>query len=131
MNTLAATPGPMWLRVMEERQNAPPLTEPGDPIWPYVVAVLGACLLISMGVWWIWRRQRIDPRELAFTRLARRIGLSAADRSAVRQLAKIHGVATPAALLISSSAIRYAAEKLRRVDPTSPLIEQAAALSRG
>jgi len=130
VTTLGATPGPMWLRVMEERQNAPP-PEPSDPIWPYVMAMLAGCILISVGVWWIWRRQRIDPRELAFTKLARRIGLSASERSAVRQLATIHGDATPAALLISGSAIRYAAEKLRRVDPSSKLIDQAAALSRG
>jgi len=130
MNTLASATGPMWLRVMEERQSAPPPIA-GDPIWPYVLGVLGLCVVIALLVWWVWRRQRTDPRELAFNRLSRRIGLSTTERSAVRQLAKIHGDATPVAMLISSSAIRYAAEKLRRVDPTSPLIEQAAALSRG
>ena len=129
MITLASTPGPMWLRVMEEQQNAPP-PEPSDPIWAYVAGTLALCLLISWGFWAIWRRQRIDPHELAFRRLARRLGLSASERSAVRQLAKIHGEATPAALVLSPSAVRVASEKLRRADASSPLIERAAILAQ-
>lgn len=129
MTTLASTPGPMWLRVMEEQQNAPP-PPPAEPIWPYLVITLVICTALAWAFWWVWRRQRIEPHELAFRRLARRLGLSASERSAVRQLAKIHGETTPGALLLSPSALRAASDKLRRADPKSPLIERAAVLAQ-
>lgn len=64
-----------------------------------VLLVIAAVWIRGMG------QQRVDPRELAFRSLARKIGLSSKQISAIRAIAQRDGV-HPVGLLMAPSAIR-------------------------
>ena len=70
-------------------------------LWGVVV------LLVMVAGVWIrgMKQQRVDPRELAFRSLARKIGLSYKQTSAIRVIAQRDGV-HPVGLLMSPSAVR-------------------------
>lgn len=89
---------------------------PVAPRWPQVTPglalglVIGVSLLIAVPLRRHIQRSRMDPRELAFIRMARRLRLTRTERATLRQLAvALPGVEaeakiSPAALLLSERA---------------------------
>lgn len=65
-------------------------------------AVVGLLLGI---LWWRWRASKCEPAEVAFRKLARRMGLTRAERRAIRRAA---GGTAPVALLLSADALERA-----------------------
>ena len=107
---------PYWL------QRADPLPEPPPGAgfdwtslfgWLLVIAVL-----VGVGAWIWWRRQA-PSSERAFRALANRLLLGPRARGTLRRLARAHGRATPAALILSPTAFEHALNKLRASDPES------------
>jgi len=76
-----------------------------------------------------WRLERLRPEEAAFRSLARRLGLSPADRVLVRKLASIIE-AKPVALLISETAFDRAASAPCRAEATGETDENRVRMVR-
>lgn len=107
--------------------------QPGSPIWPSVLAGAAAAGLVG-AAWALWRRAEAgEPADAAFRRMSRLLRLSATERRLVRVLARAHGVASPAALLLSGHAMRQAYERsgdarrrpalarlMRKLEPPAP-----------
>ncbi len=86
--------------------------------WPLILAVLGALVFSALTIYlWMRSREPAEPEERAFRRLASRMGLSEREREAVRAAAAAHGEATPAALLLSPSALQQALEAVGATGP--------------
>tara|TARA_R110000868_G_scaffold241497_2_gene496316 strand:+ start:64156 stop:64506 length:351 start_codon:yes stop_codon:yes gene_type:complete len=67
-------------------------------------------LVLGVGVWMrAMGQRRVDPRELAFRSLAKKIGLSHSQASAIRAMGASSGQ-SPVGLLMSPSAVRATAE---------------------
>ncbi len=58
------------------------------------------------------RAVRLDPSGAGFRMLCRGLGLNAGERKAIGALARAHGVATPAGIVLSASAFETAARLL-------------------
>lgn len=77
-------------------------------LFMWAVAIV---LLVFIAVWMrAIGQRRIDPKELAFRALARKLKLSGSQTAAIRALSQSAGV-SPVGLLMSPSAVRSAAEK--------------------
>jgi hypothetical protein len=70
-------------------------------LWGVAIALLVIAAVWIKGM----SQQRVDPRELAFRSLSRKIGLSSKQTSAIRAIAQRDGV-HPVGLLMSPSAVR-------------------------
>lgn len=108
----SAVAGPSRLIVPGADLEAPP---PSTPAWAFAVGIasLGAALLILFLVL-ADRRAREDPRDAAFTALARHMGFRQRDRRALRALALEAAGPPPVVFLLSPSLLR---EALNRVPP--------------
>jgi hypothetical protein len=74
-------------------------------MWGVVLVVM-----IVVGVWIrAMGQRRVDPRELAFRALSRRLGLSHKQVTAIRAMGASSGQ-SPVGLLMSPSAVRVAAK---------------------
>jgi hypothetical protein len=72
---------------------------------PWVAGGAAAVGLLLGILWWRWRASRSEPAEVAFRKLARRMGLTRAERRAIRKAA---GGTAPVALLLSADALERA-----------------------
>ena len=69
-------------------------------------------LVIAIGVWMrAMGQRRVDPRELAFRSLSKKIGLSHSQAAAIRAMGASSGQSA-VGLLMSPSAVRAAAESV-------------------
>ncbi|MFI4896495.1 MAG: hypothetical protein ACIARR_01575 [Phycisphaerales bacterium JB059] len=84
--------------------STPSTASGGD--WPLIIAVIGA-VAFSLVTLHLWLRTRGDgdSDEVAFRELAARLRLSKEQKRLVREIASEHPTATPAALLLSPSAL--------------------------
>lgn len=100
---------PHWLKRGEAVE---PMVSANDPFWGWVVLwVFVLAVLVAFGVW-AWRRRFDDVGERAFRGLANRMLLTPRARRAVRDLARAHGSATAAAILLSPSAMTEGEERM-------------------
>lgn len=82
---------------------------PAGGAWIWVGGAAGVTL-VAVGAWVLWRqRVRRDPLGSAWRKLARRAGLTRAQRSALQRWASRADVPHPVVLLVSGSARRRAA----------------------
>jgi hypothetical protein len=85
--------------------------------WRAVLVAIGVCAAgaaVGVAVWRV-RTSDFDAPERAFRALARRRGLGAGARDAVRRAAGLSGCA-PVALLVSRHAMGAAVERVRAAD---------------
>ncbi len=79
----------------------------GFPSW-----VLGGMVILVIAIGFVWLRamgqRRVDPRELAFRALSRKLGLTRRQVAAIRAMGESKGLASPVGLLMSPSAVRSA-----------------------
>lgn len=95
-----------------------PIAPPPPAPWPTTnwlvvapIVLIGLSVLITAHIRW-WRSRRLTDSQRAFRRLAASMRLPTGFRVLARELARAHGRATPAALLLSDAAFREAAAKL-------------------
>jgi len=86
--------------------------------WALIFAFLGALVFSGLTIYlWMRAREPSEPEERAFRKMAGRMGLSDRERDIVRAAAVAHGDTTPAALLLSPSALRDALDAVGGTDP--------------
>ena len=80
--------------------------EAGGSEWPLIIAVIGA-VAFSLVTLHLWLRTRGDgdSDEVAFRELSARLRLTKDQKRLVREIASEHPSATPAALLLSPTAL--------------------------
>jgi hypothetical protein len=95
-------------------------------VWLGPGGIIAASIVVAMAATWLtWRNRApeerviartatVDLGEQAFVQLASACGLTDEDRAVVRALARAHGEAAPAALLISGDAFDAARQRLPR-----------------
>ncbi len=69
-------------------------------------------VLVTIAFAWIWRSRRqllLQPAKFGWRVLARRMGLSRSERKSLGRLARAHGVASPATLMLCPSVFDAAA----------------------
>ena len=101
---LIAQAGPTELFVPEGTQA----TSGGGMPWLVWIGVVA--IVVVIGVWMrAMGQRRVDPRELAFRSLSKKLGLSHSQAAAIRAMSASSGQ-RPIGLLMSPSAVRAAAE---------------------
>ncbi len=75
-----------------------------------MVIVIGV-VVVAVGCVWIraMLQRQIDPRELAFRELSRRLKLSRSEIASLRAMGQTGGLGSPVGLVMSPSAVRRAA----------------------
>ncbi len=85
------------------------VVEQGAGLWIWFGWVAVVLVLVATVLWVrAMNHKRIDPRELAFRAMIKKLGLSNSQVSSIRTLAETSG-APPIALIMSPSAVRSAA----------------------
>lgn len=102
MMTLQGGPTELFLPAAE-------IAERGTGMWIWFGWAAVAIVLVGTVLWVrAMNQQRIDPRELAFRALVKKLGLSSTQVSSIRMLADSSG-SHAVGLLMSPSAVRSAA----------------------
>ena len=68
---------------------------------PMFFAMIGIILICMPLVYVVRQRQRIDPRELAFRTMARKMGYTHTQISAIRKHASVMGLGSPIGVVMS------------------------------
>lgn len=88
-----------------------------DLPWELLLVGLGATLIaivaITMRRWWLERQDDPSPLVL-YSAIARKAGLGWADRFVLWRIARVTGLPTPIALLLSRGALRHYAKAYTR-----------------